>query len=241
MNTVDWSGTWLQAVWLIRQRELSFWRELLDVWSDSFVLDQGTALLVNIHPESVGHAALMDPEYLPELHWNGDRRVIIEALAKYFPMHLELKLCSRSEIPEMRIDTIVNSDDSLSLYLSAPMTLFESVDPLMGRQRFHAFLDICTSLFLPKLVLAGTIGEEAQFDGVSSLLTDLDRWTGKGFYGKELAEALTKNGLSLPKPAVIQSCRQGGLFVSWADWPEWREAPQSWRNEVAKLLNAKSI
>jgi len=241
MPSMEWTGTWLQAVWLVRQAQLVEWHSLLELWSRSSVLDRGTALLVAVPPAAVTHRSLEDPEYLPELRWTDDRQIVLDALRHHFPRRIELALRGGSDITELRIDTIVNDDDSLSLYLSVPLNLFEVVDQSVGRRRFREFLAICTELFDPKMVLAGTLGEEAQLHGLDALKRDIDRWTGRAFYGEELATELAKLEHLMPELGVKQPLNQGGLFISWAEWPEWREAPAAWRRSVLSVLNAKGI
>jgi hypothetical protein len=237
---MDWTGTWLQAVWIVRSQRLAEWRKLLDVWSCSSVLDHGTALLVAVPPEAATHRSLENPDFLPELHWTGNRQVALDALSHNFPVRLDLALRRGPGISELRVSSIVNRDDSLSLYLSVPLNLFESVDDAVSRQRFADFLTVCSELFAPEVVLAGTIGEEAQLHGLDALEREIARWTGRAFYGDELAAQLTAPRLAVPEPSVRTQLQAGGLFVAWAEWPEWREAPLAWRQAVLGILKAHS-
>jgi len=238
---MDWTGTWLQAVWLVRPQRLAEWCRLIDVWSRSSALDRGTALLVAVPPEAATHRSLENPDYLPELHWAGDRQVILDALRHSFPVRLELTAQKGSGISEFRVESIVNGDDSLSLYLSVPLNLFEGVDDGVSRRRFSDFLAICTELFVPEIVIAGTIGEEAQLHGLDALEREIGRWTARAFYGEELGAELAERHLAAHSPAFRQQVQPAGLFVAWAEWPEWREAPVAWREAVLSILKAVGV
>ena len=180
---LDWTGTWLQAVWLVRPQRLAEWRRLLDVWSRSAAFDHGTALLVAVPPESATHRSLENPDFLPELRWAGNRQLVLDAMRQKLPRALGTHASEKLGISTLRVNSIVNSDDSLSLYLSVPLNLFEGVDDAVGRRRFSDFLAICSELFVPEVVLAGTIAEEAQLHGLEALEREIGRWTGRAFYG----------------------------------------------------------
>ena len=238
-RTVDWRGTWLQAVWLILPRRLGQWPVLVEAWSHSSMLDRGTALLTSQRPELVTHESAQEPRYLPELRWSGDRSAIVAALYQHLPYRLGLEIPDGSGITELRLSVGVNTDGSLSVSLSAPLGPFEE-DGAVGRRRFRDFVDTCGQLFVPGMMFAGTIGEEAQLRGVATLISDIDRWTGRGFYGADLMAPMLAADLSGTGAELRIELEGGGLFVSWAGWPRWEQAPQSWRQAVLSCVSAET-
>jgi len=235
-RTMDWRGTWLQAVWLVVPRRLGRWNSIVERWSRSALLDHGSAIFIDRDPSAMDFDSVQDPNYLPELRWSGTRSVLIEELQRRTPHRLELEI-PEGTIAALRLSFIVNPDHSLSIIVGAPLSLFE--EDILAGDRFRRFVEMCTELFAPDAMLAGTIGGEAQIHGVKPLIAQVERWTGRAFYGQDLLSKMPPAQLDMVRPEVRLEMEGGGLFVSWGAWPLWREAPPSWQEAVVAAIGAE--
>lgn len=227
-----WHGTWLSASMIARPAARRSWTSLVRRWDSAGLLGQGEALLLAISPEQVTYGYAQDPEYLPAVTFGASAEVL-GLLEEHALSQLMIHLGPGGPCPSLRIDSAVNPDESVAVTLSAPLSLFDA-EPDGPDRVYEHFLDVACRVFSAEFFLAGTLGEEARIGALASLYDDVERWTGRAFYGHEIAATVAGSRPEGAAPVAGEwlELRDDGLYVSWGRWPKWLAAPAWWCERV---------
>jgi len=224
----SWRGTFLSAVYLAPS---SFWvalPQLMIKWSDSGLLSRGTARWLDLHPEQVSYEAVMDGPSGFETAWEVNPESLLHHVTRSTLIQVTLPFEWEDGSGELRMDLVVNPDNSVCLYLNAPYaSIYEQHPRREGQSNIDRFVNAACMLFSPSVFSVGFIGEEAQLPGITEAEAWPDDWA---FYGVGVAEDLFPLVTSLASQAQeIRYVEQGGLFVRWTRWEEHPTSPEAWR------------
>lgn len=236
---MNWTGTFLNAVFIARGIQPR-WSEVLRTWAEAGVLEAGKAVVSAVTPAEATHQGTMAASVFAEIEWDSGAATALPTLQKSMLQRLILPLHPVMAVGDLLVDVFVNPDDTVSIYLSVPYNeTYEQAAPAVRVANLRRFVDLACRFFIPPLFLAGAIGEEARIDGIADLRADPGLLVDWAFYGATITAQLG------PGPGQVQgtakewrSLSGSGLFVRWTDWQSPPDAPEAWRQAVARALAA---
>lgn len=224
----NWPGTFLSAVFVAPSSLWIALPKVLAEWHESGILSSGTAKWMKLPPTQVSYDAVMIGPPCYETAWSDDVTALLEQAIKASLLQLTFSFPWEHGQGQVILDVMVNSDNSVGLYLNAPYSqVYEEQSPQVGHLNIDRFVDLACLMFSPSEFVLGVINEEAQLPGLTEESEWPDDWA---FYGVGLSKLLYPllTSLSTQSPD-IRKVHGGGLFVRWTRWEEPTTSPKEWR------------
>jgi len=244
VSLVDyWKGTFLNSAFLIPSGA-GAWPEVLSDWAVTGLLRRGSADLIDLRPCAATSREVLKSRSVPRINWTNNADALLHASEENFVSRITLPVDGSESIHEMWVDAMVNSDDTLTVYVSVP---FEAAYALQSQEvratNLRLFIDITCRMLPRAACLVGAIGEELVIDGLDDARQNPERFVDWAFYGTWMTTELKRvfsNHVAEERARASEwrELDDRALFVRWTEWEQPIWAPAEWTSAVASALKS---